>query len=788
MAIDTPNKRATAPHHFAAMSMPFASGSIDEADRKATSFVYAGLPTVLPAPVTVTNPFARQPFTMVQMTIPGDLTGEQKFFFTPKLGPPGEQLAIALGLDVRPYLLGDPRGRPTKIQPDKGLTERSRVTFNFAEDGDAPDFDDTIFSITEGGEFWRRLRVTQPDYIGSDIEARHGFLPLPAGTTFDDLTLFFKGRIEGMDLQNNGSVSVIAKDELIIQDREAPAQIGDDNLLTAAFGTGVNQLAVTRGSEITDPATLPSKDFYPICIRVNSEIVVVGSVSGNTIFMQSNLARASEDFFDDNRWPKTSGMTVSKNTDVGPFGGTKTADQLNFAAVGDDIDQNSALVATGDQVFAVWIRSFATAGTTETITLEIANTSALQSTSNQVLLKTGWNRFEVTHNFAFEGASVFTVIRIKRQTGDAASVLAFGASLHIGTTRGFYVALTASTTAPPAGRATFGTTEAAHSIGDSFEEVIPYRSPLDPESGVHPIFIVRDLVNRALIPLANVDQDAFDTEFFFIASTELKRSGTNLIVGSKKIFEHITEVRTQALLDLWMSEEGKAKIRLSYRSVTPDETLNVFTDEDHILRRSLGIKNNEESRTTAMIVYYDIKTDADGTKAGDFNKAQVTLNVAVQLLSGRKVKIVFGNWISRRQEAFALAKRYVNRFLRGARRATFSLDLKDEDLFDVGNTIGLNSVDILTRSVSGGTGSAIRFDSVWQVVQKEAKRREGRVQVEVMESSNLRTGFITPTTIAEGGTFANDYDSADASERRFGFISDSNNKVGASLDDGYHIL
>lgn len=788
MAIDTANKRASAPHHFAPMTLPQGSGSVTASNRAAVSYVYSGLP-IGAIPATITNPFARQPFTLVKLTVPGDKTGQQEFFFSPKLGPPGEQLSIHFGIDIRPYLLGDPRGRPTKIQSDKALTERSRVTFNFAEDGDAPAFDDMIFSVTTGGEFWRRLRVAQPDYIGSAIEARRGFLPLQAATTFSDLELVFKGRLEEMDLQGNGSVSLIAKDELILFDRETPAQIGDDNLVAGVSDTG-SAFAVTRGSEITDPASLPSRDQYPVVLRLESELIIVQSVIGNTVNIQRNHVASSEDFANTLKWILSSGTTVISNSDAGPFGGDKRADLLKFAAVADETHQISVLPATQNVVFSVWLRSTAAAGTVETITLELLTNplDPLDVSANQVRLTTGWKRHEVSRLFTNVSPSVFAEARISRQAGDASQVLAFGASVEQASTRFFYAATTGtSVLGSGAGHGAFGTTAVTHG-NVAFDEVIPYRSTLDPESGVHPVFVLRDLVNRGKVALANVDEDSFRNEFLFISSTEVKRAGTNIIEEPKRITEYVKEVREQSLLDLWMSEEGKARVRLSFRTVTPDESLPVFTDEDHIMRGGLSIRNNAESRITATIVYYDLKTDADGTAPSDFNKAQVVLDAGIQVLSGRRVKIIFGNWIRRRAEALALAGRTVVRFSRGARKSTVNLDLKDEGLFDVGSTVAINSVDILTREITGGAGSAIRFDSLWQVIQKDPQRRQGMVKMEGLESANLRLGFITPTTIADGGTFANDYDSADASERRFGFIGDSNNKVGASLDDGYHIL
>jgi hypothetical protein len=184
-------------------------------------------------------------------------------------------------------------------------------------------------------------------------------------------------------------------------------------------------------------------------------------------------------------------------------------------------------------------------------------------------------------------------------------------------------------------------------------------------------------------------------------------------------------------------------------------------------------------------VFYDLKSGAAGSAPNDFNKAQIFVDLAVEAASGAKVRTIFGKWITRQRDALALAGRFVNRFLRAARRATLSLDLKDEAAFDVGDVVLLNSVDILRRNITDN--KAERFDSPWQVVQKEPQRREGRVKIEVLEATGFRPGFISPDT-PPSGTFPDAYDDADTEERQFAFISDANAQVGTNLEDAYTII
>ncbi len=724
--------------------------------------------------------FANHEYNIVKLSIPGTIGPTVDFFFSQKLGPPAERLSILLGLDVRPYILGAIKGRPTKIATDRAVTERSRITVNMHEDGDAPPFPSASFDVTTGGEFWRRLRAAQPDYIGSAIEVRRGDFQAgkPVPNTFAAMSLVFKGRLEAIDLQGNGAVSLVAKDSLALRDRTQPAQISDDNLLDGALGASDDFIDVDDKTQMTDPDTLDSKDFFGVTIQIENEFIIIDSLSPSLdrLFVAENFIDKSEDF-SASIWVKSSGTTVTPNVDVGPLGGT-IADQIDFAALGEDLAQTTARISADDHDASVWIRDPALAdGATSTITIEIFSVLG-PSSEGPVTITNKWKRFDKTV-FTTAGGGDFVGMRIKRKTGDAASILAWGAQIVTGTTRRFYVG-TDGNEGLDAGRGAFGTTAAAHSDNTPWTEVLVYRSHLAPETGVHPAIILRDLVNRGGIASADVDQDSFDTETSFIPSTEFKRVGDTLITDNARLSVHVKEVREQGLLDLWVSEVGKIKTRLSFRNVSPGETAPVFNDEGSIVAGSLQVRNNQESRITDSIVYYELKAGAAGKDPADFSKVQVFAENAIAALSGPTVKRFFSKWIFRAPEALALGARYISRFRRGARIAKFHLDKKDEGLFDVGDPIALNSVDILKKIGS----AAARHDAPYQVIQKDSKR--GHVEVEALEAVGLRPGFITPSV---AGGFPNDYDDATEDDRQFAFIGTTvGNTVGADAEAGYFII
>ena len=212
------------------------------------------------------GPQSRQEMFVVALVLKGDIAGSQTFHFSLKEGP---AVNLQLGLDVRPYLLSF-SGRQTRIDPDKALTQRARVTLRLSDDEAPPDFDSAVFTTFKGGSFWRRFVVAQPDFIGSAIEVRRGALPL---TTFGAMALIFKGRVESIDFANDGSISLVAKDVLALQDRLVPAKISNNNLLDGGIGAQDSPITVDDASEVTDPATLPSKDLFPVTIRLQPDSI-----------------------------------------------------------------------------------------------------------------------------------------------------------------------------------------------------------------------------------------------------------------------------------------------------------------------------------------------------------------------------------------------------------------------------------------------------------------------------------------------------------------------------------
>ena len=366
------------------------------------------------------------------------------------------------------------------------------------------------------------------------------------------------------------------------------------------------------------------------------------------------------------------------------------------------------------------------------------------------------------------------MVQILRDTGDAVAVLAYGAQLEKASARGFYVATTTNKGAD-AGRGAFGSTAATHSDGDEIREVLIYRQHLA-NNGVNPLTILRDLVNRGEILAADVDQSTFDAEFDFVIAAEFRRSGITTIAKPRRLAEHIKDIREQALLDLWSGEDGKIKTRLSFRTSIPGVTLQTIDDETNIKQDSSSYKNNAESRTTRVLVYHSPFTSAEASKPEDFAKVEVSVDLTVESASGPKSRVIFSKWIFRTAEARAVAGRLISRFRRGARKASWTLELKDTDDIFTGDVVQLDSVDILRESGS----TAARLKTNWQITSKD-ESKEGEIGIEALEISGNKPAFIGPAGLP-------DFPAATEADKVFGFIGDANNLLDSGTVPGYVII
>lgn len=124
-------------------------------------------------------------------------------------------------------------------------------------------------------------------------------------------------------------------------------------------------------------------------------------------------------------WNRAAGTTVTTNTTIAPDG-KQTADTVAFAAVNDYIQTLLADGTAASQAYtgSIWLRTVSGTGT---ITLYARDEGATEEVSAQVSLTTTWQRFALHKLFTAGAAGAFR-LRLERETGDLASVVAWGAN------------------------------------------------------------------------------------------------------------------------------------------------------------------------------------------------------------------------------------------------------------------------------------------------------------------------------------------------------------------------
>jgi len=736
---------------------------------------------------TALSRYLRKPVNLVKITVPGDVAGSQVFRFQDKEAP---SVSLQIGQNVKPYILGM-SGRTVRISPDRSVTERHRVTVTTQDDPDASPFDSSVFTVTTGGSFWKRLIVAQPDYRGSAVEILRGFKE--SGFLESDFERIFLGRLEDIDFNRNGEVKVIVKDNLVFKDRQVPSPISDDNVINGtALLPGDNTITLINGSQVTPPEDIDSTDFMPLVLRLapeeTFEDVIIKQVSGNVVTVQDNFLNSSEDFSETANWSVTGGTTVTADQLRGPFGGeTLKADKLEFAAATDRVSQESSFATdTGATMrFSTWLKG-ASAGTT---TLRMTN--GVATSTLQVSVTTEWLRFDMDAILASGAGNLITVSVGREVGGDLAEVFAFGTQLEKeedNARRGFYVATGLEfESGINAGRGAFGTTKANHAVGTAIKEALIHRHQLDDE-GIHPIVSMRDFVSRGSVVASLVNQTSFDDEFAFQESVVLRRGPAigftdTTILEPTNLNDLMGEVRKQFLIDFWTNEAGLFTVKLSYRGIGPGDTPTTLTDEKNIALRSSQILGNNESRRTRIFVYYNVRSGQDPDKPENFSRITISVDLTVESFSGERAEKILSSWIYRDNEAQALSGRRVGRFKRGARIFRCNLDVKDDQNIFVGDNFRINSNDIL---VASGT-AAVRDDVVFQLMQKTDKRKRGQIFVEGLEQTNRRPGWISPS-IGSPDFFPTDYDSATEAQQIYAFAgAATTNTVGAAADEGYSI-
>lgn len=353
-------------------------------------------------------------------------------------------------------------------------------------------------------------------------------------------------------------------------------------------------------------------------------------------------------------------------------------------------------------------------------------------------------------------------------------------------------------------RGRWGSTAVAHADDSLWREVLMFGTerdtPSDPPIGINPIDATVALLRRAGVPAAYIDSAGLNSERdTWLAGTAnpttgtesgilFRRAGATIDAGNGGIATQadiqklLAQVRASCMLSMGVDETGMVTGRI-FAPATPATTLMDLTEERNILKDSLSVDDNEESRATRVIIARDLRADAapDSTSIEDYQTFTVAAGADVEHVSfygvEPRTKIVYSPWIKTGDNVTAarLARRLLRRFSNPARKIAFSLEVRDDALAP------MDFAFLTTARIQKPDGTT-DGQRIIEVVRKK-RLGPGKSSYETIDAAAMfgRYGFIAPA-----GT--PDYDSASAQQRRYAFIGTAaDNLVGTPAVGGYII-
>ncbi len=271
-----------------------------------------------------------------------------------------------------------------------------------------------------------------------------------------------------------------------------------------------------------------------------------------------------------------------------------------------------------------------------------------------------------------------------------------------------------------------------------------------------------------------VDLTCFSSELGrWMSGTKYKR----FVESPLPVKDLVNELRGQALVHVWQAEDST----IAAKAIAPpfySDAIKTLDDETGLVDGSTSLEPRQKLQTTRISVYYAPQSPAAGKSPEDYNGLLKMIDAEAESENyfGRaKPKEIFSGFIYREHEAMLLASRYLARYGKGASVFKFSTELKDAEL-GVGDFVAMTSRDIVDFS-----GQA-RTDALFEVVRKE-DRDDNLVEYKAVD-----TGFSRLYPVISPPDLDRDYgDAGEQEKRRYGWIGDSENRVGPDSEDGYYI-
>lgn len=239
------------------------------------------------------------------------------------------------------------------------------------------------------------------------------------------------------------------------------------------------------------------------------------------------------------------------------------------------------------------------------------------------------------------------------------------------------------------------------------------------------------------------------------------------------------------LLDVksWVAEDLKITIARDLPS-DPSRTFASLTDAYGIINASSKVDQNEKSRVTRVLIYWDKSPQGKKDEAASYGRLDVAIDTDAESVNDYNEvveKKLFCRWLSTQDQVeetvTQYAKNYAMRQLWTHRNASqivsVEVDLKDETMH-TGDWVQLSTDEIV--DIYGEPISAEGF----QVVKREKKT--DRIALSLLRGTQGRCLMVAPDAL-----LGNDWDDESSANQAYGAISDADGTVPATGADGYRI-
>lgn len=283
------------------------------------------------------------------------------------------------------------------------------------------------------------------------------------------------------------------------------------------------------------------------------------------------------------------------------------------------------------------------------------------------------------------------------------------------------------------GRALDGTTDAAHSSGDLFQEAFRV-------DGRTIAQVVRDLlrdyagVDSSFIPFGDwQDEAARWLAGFDLTATITKPTGVTSLIG---------EISQLGVMFWWDDVNQKIRMRAN-RPLDLGEAAPGLSDSKTFIEKTIQNEDLHDERLSRVLLWHG-QLDASGsaTDGNNFRRVSIPIDAGAESAeeyNQTQTKETFNRWLGSGNDsvADAVAARLLNRYRNTPQQITFTYDAKDE-----ANVTLAGPVEITSRVLTDDTGAALAQQMQITSVEETVPGNRLRATAQSYQFDG-RYGFIT---------------------------------------------